>query len=125
MDAVTVSTPLSRFDAPMCLMGMSPTHRTTIVIIGAGYAGIMAANRIASHPKATALTRVRLISASAYLVERIRLREALRAEEDPVRPLSELLNPAIDVVIGRATSIDRKRGVVHEGYSGVGVGVEG
>ena len=113
MDAVTVSTPLSRFDAPMCLMGMSPTHRTTIVIIGAGYAGIMAANRIASHPMATALTRVRLISASAHLVERIRLHEALRAEEDPVRPLSELLNPAIDVVIGRATSIDRKRGVVH------------
>ena len=94
-------------------MGMSPTHRTTIVIIGAGYAGIMAANRIASHPMATALTRVRLISASTHLVERIRLHEALRAEEDPVRPLSELLNPAIDVVIGRATSIDRKRGVVH------------
>ena len=94
-------------------MDMSPTHRTTIVIIGAGYAGIMAANRIASHPMATALTRVRLISASAHLVERIRLHEALRAEEDPVRPLSELLNPAIDVVIGRATSIDRKRGVVH------------
>ena len=113
MDAVTVSVQLSRFGAPMCLMGMTPTHRTTIVIIGAGYAGIMAANRIASHPLATTLTRVRLISTSAYLVERIRLHETLLAEEDPIRPLSELLNPAVDVIIGRAASIDRRRGVVH------------
>ena len=112
VDAVTVSARPARFGAPMCLMGMSPTHHTIIVIIGAGYAGIMAANRIASHPLATALTRVRLTSTSAHLVERIRLHEALRAEEDPVRPLSELLNPTVDVVIGRATSIDRRRGVV-------------
>ena len=112
VDAVTVSARPARFGAPMCLMGMSPTHHTIIVIIGAGYAGIMAANRIASRPLATALTRVRLISTSAHLVERIRLHEARRAEEDPVRPSSELLNPAVDVVIGRATSIDRRRGVV-------------
>jgi NADH dehydrogenase FAD-containing subunit len=80
-------------------------HR--IVILGGGYAGIMAAQRLA-HSKHVNIT---LINGSALFVERIRLHE--RAARDTTRnqhPIAEILHGrGIESVVGWVQSIDLAR----------------
>lgn len=75
---------------------------TTAVIVGAGYAGVMAANRLAGRG-----VRVRLVSPRERFTERIRLHEfTAGTRPDPTVPFSRLLHPDVEVVQGTAADID-------------------
>ena len=75
---------------------------TTAVILGAGYAGVMAANRLAGQG-----LRVRLVSPERRFTERIRLHEfTAGTRADPTVPFSSLLHPDIEMVYGAAEDID-------------------
>ncbi|WP_308468952.1 NAD(P)/FAD-dependent oxidoreductase [Rathayibacter soli] len=72
-------------------------HR--VIVVGGGYAGVIAANRLASGA-AEGVINVVLINPRDVFVERIRLHEfAAGSRADVVRPLSALLSPRVDLVI--------------------------
>jgi NADH dehydrogenase FAD-containing subunit len=81
-----------------------------VVVIGAGYAGMMATNRFLGsltedEKKRTTLT---VVNPRGVFVERIRLHELAAGSRDTVAiPLPELLHPDAVTVIGRARLIDR------------------
>lgn len=89
-----------------------PVSRLEVVVIGAGYAGVMAANRLAGHRRAGHRVRVRLLNPSDRFVERIRLHESLTDGTSPTLPLRDLCHAAVEVVVGRAARIDRDASVV-------------
>ncbi|WGD38516.1 FAD-dependent oxidoreductase [Lysinibacter sp. HNR] len=84
-------------------------HSHHVVIIGAGYAGVMTANRLASsqdaphrYPRLT----ITLVSTRSNFVERIRLHEyAAGSRESVTIPFGKLLNPAVRIVQGTAEMI--------------------
>lgn len=74
-----------------------------IVVLGAGYAGLVAAGLTARSRDA----RVTLVNASDRFVERVRLHQVAAGQPIRSRPLAELLGDApVDLVVGRVTSID-------------------
>jgi NADH dehydrogenase len=76
---------------------------TTIVVIGAGYAGLTAAQRLAKRTSA----HVTLVNATADFVERIRLHQHAAGENLRVRPLADSVRgKGIELVIGRVRAID-------------------
>ena len=78
---------------------------TTAVILGGGYAGLMAANRLAGAGRPG--LEVLLVTAEERFVERIRLHEyAAGTREDPTVAYASLLNPAVRLIQGTATGID-------------------
>ena len=82
---------------------------TTAVILRAGYAGVMAANRLAGQG-----VRVRLVSPEPRFTERIRLHEfAAGTRVDPTVPFSSLLHPDVELVPGTAEQIDAPSRRVH------------
>ena len=88
-------------------------HR--VVVVGAGYAGLIATNRLLGSLTAQERPRVRVsvVNARPDFVERVRLHELAAGSRDSVtRPLGELLHPGADLVVGRAERIDTRRGVV-------------
>ncbi|MDX2141311.1 MAG: FAD-dependent oxidoreductase [Chloroflexota bacterium] len=79
---------------------MTQTH---IVIIGAGYAGMMAALRLTKQPDA----QVTLVNASPVFVERIRLHEVAAGSSKAFHALAPLLaGTGIRFVQGRVTQLD-------------------
>ncbi|MGB4779693.1 NAD(P)/FAD-dependent oxidoreductase [Microbacterium sp.] len=80
-----------------------------IVIIGGGYAGVICANRLRSSltDKEASRVRIRLVNPIDRFVERIRLHEvAAGSRQSAELPLSELLHPDVEVVLGLAVHID-------------------
>ncbi|MFI9384231.1 NAD(P)/FAD-dependent oxidoreductase [Kutzneria sp. NPDC052558] len=76
---------------------------TNIVVIGAGYAGLTVARRLAR--RATA--HVTLVNAAPDFVERIRLHQHAAGEDLRVRPLAEAVRgTGIELVVGRVRAID-------------------
>lgn len=72
------------------------------IVVGAGYAGVAAANRLAARGN-----RVSLVTPYPYFVERIRLhRVAADLREHARVPLVELIHPKVAIVIDPATRID-------------------
>lgn len=71
------------------------------VILGGGYAGIMAAQRLGA-----AGVPVTLINNRAHFVERIRLHQLAANELRPVYPLKGLLHKAVQFVQGQVTALD-------------------
>ncbi len=77
-----------------------------ILIIGAGYAGTLAALRLAGKTRNQS-THITLINASDTFVERIRLHQLAAGQPPKQRPFSKLLRgKQIDFVQGRVTAID-------------------
>ncbi|MFC7861717.1 NAD(P)/FAD-dependent oxidoreductase [Arthrobacter koreensis] len=75
---------------------------TTAVILGGGYAGVMAANRLAGHG-----IRVRLATPEPRFTERIRLHEfAAGTRADATVSFSSLLHPDVELIRGTAVKID-------------------
>ena len=75
---------------------------TTAVILGAGYAGVMAANRLAGRG-----VSVRLVSPEQRFTERIRLHEfTAGTRADPTVSFSSLLHPDVELVQAAAAEID-------------------
>jgi len=82
-----------------------------VLILGAGYAGVMAANRLAGRSPAV---RVTVVNPAADFVERIRLHQvAAGTRASAALPLGSLLNPAVDLVRDSAVRIDPDRRLVH------------
>src|SRR5687768_16707246 len=83
---------------------------TRIVIVGAGYAGVLAANRVAGRLGKRA--QVTLINDGAELVNRIRLHEAVAGRRLRRYPLRRLVRRRVEVVVGRATGLVTEARVV-------------
>jgi NADH dehydrogenase len=96
---------------------------STVTVIGAGYAGIVAANRVQASltPGERGRVRVVVINATGDFVERVRLHELAAGARDSVTiPLAEMLHPDVEVVVGRVVAIDADaRRLTIESASGV------
>ena len=78
------------------------TVQTSIVVIGGGYAGVLAANRLQPHPGAA----VTLVNPRPQFVERIRLHQLAAGNHDAVADYHKLLHPAVTLVVDAAVRID-------------------
>lgn len=76
------------------------TENTSIVVIGGGYAGVMAANRLAPHANVT------LVNPRSQFVERIRLHQLVAGNDDAVVDYSTVLNSDVRFVVDGAERID-------------------
>ncbi|WP_040688510.1 NAD(P)/FAD-dependent oxidoreductase [Nocardiopsis lucentensis] len=79
-----------------------------ILVLGAGYAGLAAARKIAHDARTRALeVSVTLVNASADFVERVRLHEVAAGRDVGVHPLTESLEGTdIDLVVGWVEALD-------------------
>ncbi|KXP12341.1 dehydrogenase [Tsukamurella pulmonis] len=72
-----------------------------VVVIGAGYAGTIAANRLVKKADA----EVTVVNPRAEFVERVRLHEHIAGSGTAVTPLTEMLDPRIRLVVGAVDTI--------------------
>lgn len=85
-----------------------------VVIIGAGYAGVLAANRLAANKELAGRAGFIVVNPRPDFVERIRLHEvAAGTRQSASVPLESLLHPDVAVVVGRAARIDPQARLVH------------
>jgi NADH dehydrogenase FAD-containing subunit len=79
-----------------------------VVVVGGGYAGVMAANRLAG--RGAGALDVVLVNDRPEFVERIRLHEhAAGGRGLPTVPYARLLHPAARLEVGRAVRVDADR----------------
>lgn len=78
-------------------------HRTRVVVLGGGYAGTIAANRLRKRPD----TDITMVNPRADFVERIRLHQLLTGSDDAVVAYADILGEGIRLVVDTATRIDR------------------
>lgn len=77
-------------------------HITRVVVVGGGYAGVMAANHLLARPD----VHVTLINPRHEFVERIRLHQLVGGSDDAVVAYTEILGPGIELVVDAVTHID-------------------
>jgi NADH dehydrogenase len=75
-------------------------HNPHVVVIGGGYAGVMAANRLRPHAAVT------LVNPRPKFVERIRLHQLVAGNNDAVEDFAAVLNDRVRLVVDAATRID-------------------
>jgi len=75
---------------------------TDVVVIGGGYAGVMAANRLTQHADVT----VALINPRPTFVERIRLHQLVGGSDDAIVDYREVLGDRVRLVVDTVTRID-------------------
>jgi NADH dehydrogenase FAD-containing subunit len=80
----------------------SSTLHTRVVVIGGGYAGTMAANRLTQRPDVD----VTLVNPGREFVERVRLHQLVAGTHDAVRDFAAVLSPRVRLVVDTATRID-------------------
>lgn len=78
------------------------TRNTEVVVIGGGYSGVMAANRLTQRDDVT----VTLINPRPVFVERIRLHQMVTGSDDAVIDYGELLAEPVRLVVGTVVRID-------------------
>lgn len=74
-----------------------------VVVIGAGYAGTIAANRLVK--KAGGDVQVTVVNPRPGFVERVRLHEHIVGSGTAVTPLTEMLDPRIRLVVGSVEKV--------------------
>src|SRR5919112_4081769 len=79
---------------------MTEQHR--VVVVGGGYAGVMAAN----HLRLDETVDVTLINPRPNFVERIRLHQVVTGSDDSVVDYQSILGAGIRLVVDSATRID-------------------
>ncbi|MFF1511641.1 NAD(P)/FAD-dependent oxidoreductase [Streptomyces sp. NPDC058326] len=85
-------------------------HR--IIVLGAGYAGVVAAGRLAKrlHREDAAIT---LVNAEPDFVERVRMHQLAAGQDLPPRPLGEMFtDPGVELKIAKVTGVDVDRRTV-------------
>lgn len=88
-------------------------NKTRIVVIGGGYAGVMAANRLAG-----AGHDVTMINPRPEFVERIRLHQRITGSDDAVVGYDEVLSSDVRLVVDTAEHIDAAARLVTLGAGG-------
>ena len=78
------------------------TDNIEVVVIGGGYAGVMAANRLTRRRDLS----VTLVNARPSFVERIRLHQLVGGSDDAVVDYRDVLAPGVRLVVGTVTRID-------------------
>src|SRR5262245_38226160 len=78
------------------------TENTHVAVIGGGYAGVMAANRLTQRDD----VRVTLINPRPTFVERIRLHQLVGGSDDAVVDYRKVLRRGIRLVVDTVTRID-------------------
>ncbi|MFF8592114.1 NAD(P)/FAD-dependent oxidoreductase [Streptomyces sp. NPDC015220] len=78
------------------------TQNTEVVVIGGGYAGVMAANRLTKRDDVT----VTLINPRAAFVERVRLHQVVGGSHPAVVDYREVLSERVQLVVDTAVRID-------------------
>ena len=78
------------------------TENTDVVVIGGGYAGVMAANRLTQRDDVT----VTLINPRPSFVERIRLHQLVGGSDDAVVDYRDVLADGVRLVVDTVTRID-------------------
>ena len=78
------------------------TENTNVVVIGGGYAGVMAANRLTQRDDVT----VTLINPRPAFVERIRLHQLVGGSDDAVVEYGKVLGEGVRLVVDTVTRID-------------------
>jgi NADH dehydrogenase FAD-containing subunit len=81
------------------------THTTHVLVIGGGYAGILAANRMTQRDDVS----VTLINPRSTFVERIRLHQLVGGSNDAVVDYRDVLADGVRLVVDSATRIDAAR----------------
>lgn len=77
---------------------------TNVVVIGAGYSGVIAANALQANPD----LGITLLNRWPRFVERIRLHELAADVDDATEAFDELLGERVRLVVDSATRIDRE-----------------
>ena len=77
-------------------------QRTNVVVVGGGYAGVIAANHLRCNPDVA----VTLINPRAEFVERIRLHQLVTGSDDAVVDYAEILGADVRLLVGTAERID-------------------
>ena len=92
-------------------MSEAQTSQTRIVVIGAGYAGLLFTTRLAGKMrKQGASTEITLVNASSTFTERPRLHQFATNQTIPWRPIEQTLRgTGVRFVQGRVTGIDTER----------------
>lgn len=98
--------------------GLGQTLPYRVVVLGAGYAGVLAANRILSTIDRRAVegraVEVTVVNPAGEFTERIRLHEvAAGSRRSAALPMGEVLHDAARLHVGVAERIDPERRVVH------------
>ncbi|GLJ62497.1 NADH dehydrogenase [Microbacterium barkeri] len=94
-------------------MGNVTGRRTEVVVIGGGYAGVLAANRLTRRDDVA----VTLVNARDRFVERVRLHQLVGGSDDAVVDFGDLLAKRVRLVVDTVTEIDapRRRLVLEKG----------
>src|SRR5262245_23135544 len=79
-------------------------RNTHVVVIGGGYAGTLAANRLRSNPGVD----VSLINPRAAFVERIRLHQMVVGSGSATVDLTDMLDPSVRLIVDTAVQIDAR-----------------
>ena len=79
-----------------------PTQATEVVVIGGGYAGTLAANRLHTRPG----VEVTLVNPRSCFVERIRLHQLAAGSSRATVDYATMLHPGVRLVVDTAASID-------------------
>lgn len=90
------------------------TGNTEVVVIGGGYAGVIAANRLTQRDDVT----VTLINPRPTFVERIRLHQRLGGSHDAVVDYGKVLGAGIGLVVDTVTRIDASERIVTSATGG-------
>jgi NADH dehydrogenase FAD-containing subunit len=79
-------------------------EKTDVIVVGGGYAGVMAANRLTSRDGVT----VKLINPRPAFVERIRLHQLVGGSDDAVVDYRTILADGVELVVDKVTRIDAR-----------------
>ncbi|MFE4263098.1 NAD(P)/FAD-dependent oxidoreductase [Streptomyces sp. NPDC056883] len=80
------------------------SSRTEVIVIGGGYAGVLAANRLTSRDDVA----VTLVNPRSTFVERVRLHQLVAGSDDAVVEYKDVLSEQVKLVVDTATGIDRQ-----------------
>lgn len=84
-------------------------QRARVVVIGGGYAGVIAANHLRLRPD----VEITLVNPRPEFVERIRLHQLVTGSDDATHAYTDILGDGIRLVVDAATHIDTETREVH------------